>query len=371
MSGLVLFRTIRLYPLLSRWATLNTLAKSRLADYVECIEIANTMCTGESSGVEDWQSSTDPSWPELFEHLKSHPRHGIGSTLQDSLDIVAISPSLEACYRRTQRWRHDAQEFLDFLQAGTAPPLYLQELTKLSKVQTISDKNLGVVEYKDRTGQHRYRDRLCIETRNQQYPYISNTHLRSMMMAIKHTHITLTRLSLQSTAEICRPPFEVLNPAIHAEVQLPHLLHLTITAPSPGPPQSHWIYRDQTSWLQWGRPLPASWLSSLTQLHTFEVTENPGDESEFTVFEFLRDIHWPCLRKLRLKNVHGQVSDLQRFLVLTNVDRYGHLEELVVRNPVMAEADWVELRAELQNKLPGPVRLELTEAYKETQPLYD
>ena len=32
VSGLVLFRTIRLYALLSCWATLNTLAKSRLSD---------------------------------------------------------------------------------------------------------------------------------------------------------------------------------------------------------------------------------------------------------------------------------------------------------------------------------------------------
>jgi len=70
---------------------------------------------------------------------------------------------------------------------------------------------------------------------------------------------------------------------------------------SPRPPQGrhnlHWIYRSRTSWPQWGRPQPSSWLSSLNNLHTFEVTENPGDESEFSVFEFLRDIHWPFFTK--------------------------------------------------------------------------
>ncbi len=238
VSGLVLFRTIRLYPLLSCWATLNTLAMSRLSDYVECIEIANTMSTGECPNIESWQSRTDPSWPELFEHLKSHPRHGIQSTLQNSFDVLAVSPSPEDCCSCTQRWRHNAQEFLDFLQAGTAPPLHLQLLTKLSKVDTVSDKDLGAVEFKDQNGQYRYRDRRCLETRYQQYSYTSNTHLKSMMIAIKHTHITLTPLSLQSTAEICRPPFGVSNSATMAEGQLPHLLYLFITSPSPGPPQS-------------------------------------------------------------------------------------------------------------------------------------
>ena len=325
------------------------------------------MCAGGYPDIQNWEKWTDPSWPKLFEHLKSHPRHGIGSTLQNSFDVVASAPSPEDCYNRTQLWGHNAQEFLDFLQAGTAPPLYLQGLTKVSKVETVSDKDLGVVEYKDRTGQFRYRDRRCLEPRCQQYSYICNTHLKAMMIAIKHTHITLTRLSLQSTAEICRPPFGVSTPITIAEVQLPHLLHLSITSPSPGPPQSHWIYRSRTSWLEWGRPVPLSWLSSLKSLHTFEVTENPGYDSEFTVFEFLRDIHWPSLRRLRLKNIHGQVADLQRFLLLTNEDRYAHLEELVIKDPVMAEADWVELKADLQKKVPGPARLELTDAHKDTQ----
>jgi len=57
-------------------------------------------------------------------------------------------------------------------------------------------------------------------------------------------------------------------------------------------------------------------------------------------------------------------------LLFTNEDRYAHLEELVIKNPIMAETDWIELRAELQNKVPGPVRLELTDAHKETQPLH-
>jgi len=68
----------------------------------------------------------------------------------------------------------------------------------------------------------------------------------------------------------------------------------------------------------------------------------------------------------RLKNIHGQVADLQSVLLFTNEDRYAHLEEPVIKNPIMAETDWIELRAQLQNKVPGPVRLELTDAHKET-----
>jgi len=364
ISESILFRTIRLYYHSARWTALNKIADTpRLARLVECIEIENAEVEYECGrGAGHWTlvGSDNWAWQYAYDALKSCPRHHIGSTVQQTLDAIATFFSDGESFLLAKRWQDDGRYIMN---AGASPSLNLHKLPRLSTVETVHRADSKLLQYRDSNGKYASIDRESLETRLQPWSGIQNNHLKVMMTAISHCGISLTHLSLHSTAEIFDHVHESLSNSVHAT--LPNLLHLSIT-----PPQV-WRARNQYFWSINGRrsiysalASPASWLSSLRSLHTFEVVEDSSEDTMFTVFDFsvfglLRDIHWPSLRILRLKYIQGQVSDLRRFILVTNRDRFQHLDELSITEPRMNEADWNELRAELQ-ATPGPAQLELT-----------
>lgn len=375
VSESILFRIIRLYYHSARWTALNSIADNpRLARYVQCIEIEN----GEDfyacdQGAGSWtlRGSDSWAWQNAYDSLIECPRHHIGSTVQQTLDAIAsFSYPPGDSFLMAKRWQDDGRYVMD---AGGSPSLNLHKFLRLSKVETVHRADFKLLPYRDRKGRHASTDRVSLETRLHPWVGIQNNHLKVMMKAISDCGISLTRLSLHSTAEIFDHVHESLSNSVHAA--LPNLLHLSITPPPEGPArQQHVQANDRSRIPVWSElASPASWLSSLRSLHTFEVFEGSGEvmmdlDYDFSVFGQLRDVYWPSLRTLRLQHIQSNVSDLRRFLLVTNRDRFQHLDELTITEPRMAEAGWNELRAELQNTVPGPARLELTPIMVEEPP---
>ena len=380
VSESLLFRTIRLFYHSARWTALNNIADTpRLARHVECIEIENGedryLCDEEAGswtlcGSDDW------AWQKAYDSLMLCPRHHIGSTVQQTLDTIELFPYPPGdSFQMAKRWQDNGRYVMD---AGGAPSLNLHKFPRLPKVETVHRADFMLLPYRDRKDKLASTDRQSLETRLHPWSGIQNNHLKVMMTAINDCGISLTRLSLHSTAEIFDHLHESLSRSVHAA--MPNLLHLSINPPPEG---CHWQAREQYVWDNGRRPIdnwsriasPASWLSSLRSLHTFEVFEKSSErifhdlDCDFFVFGLLRDIHWPSLQILRLKYIHGKVLDLRRFLLVTNRDRFKHLDELTITEPRMDEAGWNELRNELEKTLPGPARLELTPIMVEEPPV--
>lgn len=320
----------------------------------------------------------------MVDHLASRPRHGIGSTIQRTLDLVTPAPAEEDCYRRSLRLSEDLEHVFRLMQAGRAPAIDLHKFPRLIKVETVDDRDVSFIKCEDRAVPRRYycRDREYLEIRHCQTMDLINFHMRTMMIALSQCSAPLTRLNLHSTAEIHQHPWEAQKACVSAS-QMPQLRHLSITPPPKGPPRQQFTFQSRTGWLPWGPPQPSSWLFSLRSLHTFEVTELLDYEPPFTVFEFLRKVHWPALRYLRLTNLHVDVDDLRTFLLVTNKQSFDHMEELIITNPVVQGGDWEALKEDLQQAVlgpihanwrkhnmdskdtaRGPVRMVLTDAYK-------
>lgn len=380
VSESILFRTIRLFYHSARWTALNNIADTpRLARHVECIEIEN----GESiyrcdQGAGTWTlcGSENWAWQEAYDSLMLAPRRHIGSTVQQTLDAIAsFSYPPGDSFQMAKRWQDDGRYVMD---AGDSLSLNLHKFPRLSKVETVHRADFMQLPYFDRQGRLASTDRESLETRLDPWSGIQNNHLKVMMTAINESGISLTRLSLHATAEIFDHVHESLSRSAHAA--LPNLLHLSITPPPEG---RHWHAREQYIWDNHRRPIsiwlgiasPASWLSSLRSLHTFEAFEKPGArifydlDDDFSVFGLLRDVHWPSLRTLRLKYIQSKVSDLRHFLLVTNRYRFRNLDELTITEPRMDEAGWNELRYELEKTRPGPARLELTPIMVEEPPV--
>lgn len=367
VSESILFRIIRLYYHSARWTALNNIADDpRLAPYVECIEIEN----GEDEyacdqGSDSWKlrGSDKWAWQNAYDSLILCPRHNIGSTVQQTLDAIAsFSYPPRDSFRMAKRWQDDGRYVMN---TGGSPSLNLWKLPRLSKVETVHRADFKLLTYREPNGRHANTNRESLETRLHPSVDIRNNHLKVMMRAISDCGISLTRLSLHATAEIYDLAHQSLSGFVSAV--LPNLLHLSITPPAEGPArkQDFWAnHRSQFPVNIWSTS-PASWLFSLRNLHTFEVLEGAGEEMMnldygFSVFGQLRDVHWPSLRTVRLKHIQSNVSDLRHFLLVTNRDRFQHLDELTITEPRMAKGQWNRLRAELQKTVPGPARLELT-----------
>lgn len=298
VSESILFRIIRLYYHTARCTALNNIADTpRLARHVECIEIEN----GEDR-YECWQGaghwtlvgSDKWAWQDAYDTLKLSPRHRIGSTVQQTLDTIAsFSYPPGDSFLMAKRWQDDGQ----FMSAGSPPSLSLHKLPRLSTVETVHRADSMLLSYRDSKGRHASIDRGSLETRLQPFSGIQNNHLKLMMTAISHCGVSLTHLSLHSTAEIIDHVRESLSSSVHAA--LPNLRHLSINPPPEGRARRQYVWGNGRSPVSiWSEiASPASWLSSLRSLHTFEVIEDPSEKTsekgyDFTVFGLLRDIHW-------------------------------------------------------------------------------
>ena len=177
----------------------------------------------------------------------------------------------------------------------------------------------------------------------------------------------LTRLTLHSIKELCSNVFDDEDPATVCAMQLPYLRHLAVIAPREGPADDAWFPDHGHITNGRGLPTPASWLFSLQSLRTFEVTMRPECHNTMisvSVSEVIEHIKWPSLKSIRLEGTALRPDCLERFLLATNRDRYEHLDELVIIDPITDEAYWNQLILKLENTQPGPTRLELTKALK-------
>lgn len=377
VSESFLFRTVRLFYHSARWTALNNIADTpRLARHVECIEIENgedRYSCNQGLGSLALCCSDDGAWRQAYDSLVSCPRHHIGSTVQQTLDAIAsFSCPPGDSFRMTKRWQDDGRYTMD---AGGSPSLNLHKFPRLSKVETVHRADFMQLPYRDSKDKLASIDRQSLETRLEPWSGIQNNHLKVMMTAISRCNISLTRLSLHSTAEILDHVRESLSLPVHAA--LPNLLYLSITPPPEGRARQQYVWGNRRRPISiWSRIAePASWLSSLRNLHTFEVLENPSEptfyslDRNFSVFGLLRDIGWPSLRTLRLKYIQSKVSDLRHFLLVTNRYRFRNLDELTIKEPRMDETGWNELRYELEKMQPGPARLELTPIMVEEPPV--
>lgn len=268
---------------------------------------------------------------------------------------------------------------MHLMKAGSAPTLDLRKFPRLTTVATMESRDLeDLVQFQHSDGFWRHAGRQCLQTRQEHKFDLCNYHLRSMIIVLIRSKVWLTQLSLHSIGELMQHPSEINQGSNVAAVALPNLRHLSVTPCQYRAPMAplYTFVRSRGVSLMHGWPLPASWLYTLFGLQIFELFERPREDldlnlMEYSAFEFVRDIHWPSLRSVRVNKAEINAEDLRRFLLFTNKDRFECMEELIVKEPVIDEREWLDLRIELESRMLRPGKLELTEAYKSKKPNND
>ena len=321
----LLFRTVVLWSHIGSWQNLNSIVSTPwLATHVHIVHLVTTRHLQPYSNYKQWRqavySDTAGERP-LFE--TSDPNGG---------PLARLQMTQHGYYRRFEKWRDGEQAMAIHHTQRKIPPLYLDRLTHLSRVETIGHDELAVIKKK-----YKYRPHASWfghwrayenDTRREVETHVRDTttcsgdvspdHIDMFLTAVQKCGLTLDTLAIRNTQELFKSVYPVTASSLRC-------LELNLGLHEWG--VTHW------NPAQW--PL-SHWFRTMSNLEEVRVAMTARGTD---VFELLSDITWPRLRKASFVKVRADCSSIIGFL-----DRHReNLEELLIDGSDMRSEEWEKL----------------------------